>query len=72
MASFEADDLFTIKGNAPETWTTLTTREWQTEATGHCQDEVILGHGRIEQRRIAVFIPPQAMINDPHVNRSSG
>ncbi len=48
VGTHKADDLFTIKRNAPETWTTLTTREWQTEATGHCQDEVTLAHGRIE------------------------
>ncbi len=45
------------------------TREWQTEATGYCQDEVTLAHGRIEQRSIAVFMPPQAIIDYPHVKQ---
>ncbi len=33
VGTHKVDDLFTIKRNVPETWTTLTTCEWQTEAT---------------------------------------
>ncbi len=72
LQTYKADDLFTIKGNAPETCTTLTTCEWQTEATRHYQDQVTLAHGRIEQRSIAIFTLPQAMINDPHVKQIVG
>ena len=62
-----ADYLMTVKENAPETYQTLASVNWERDATGHFEEDVAKAHGRIEQRRIAVLTPPCGLVNYPHV-----
>ncbi len=60
-----ADYVFTVKGNAPETFDILATIDWETEATGHFTEDWNKDHGRLEQRSIDVFTPPAGLIHYP-------
>ncbi len=62
-----ADWMMTVKGNAPKTFETFESINWETTSTGRYSEKPTLEHGRIEQRSIEVFTPPAKMIHDPHV-----
>ena len=62
-----ADGRMTVKGNAPKTFETFESINWETTSTGHYRETPTLEHGRIEPRSIEVFTPPAKMIHDPHV-----
>ncbi len=62
-----ADWMMTVKGNAPKTFETFESINWETTSTGRYRETPTLEHGRIEQRSIEVFTPPAKMIHDPHV-----
>ncbi len=64
-----ADWMMTVKGNAPKTFETFESINWETTSTGRYSEKPTLEHGRIEQRSIEVFTPPAKMINDPHVKQ---
>ncbi len=62
-----ADWMRTVKGNAPKTFETFESINWETTSTGRYSETPTLEHGRIEPRSIEVFTPPAKMIHDPHV-----
>ena len=49
--------LFTVKGNAPETFQTLATIDWDRDATARFSEPVERAHCRIERRQIQVLKP---------------
>ena len=61
--------LFTVKGNAPETFETLETIDWDRDATSHFSENDDKAHGRIEKRRIQVLQPLAGLINYPSVRQ---
>ena len=61
--------LFTVKGNAPETFQTLETIDWDRDATSHFFENHEKAHGRIERRRIQVLEPLEDLINYPSVRQ---
>ena len=61
--------LFTVKGNAPETFQTLETIDWERDADSHFSEEDSKAHGRIDRRRIHVLKPLRGLINYPHVRQ---
>ena len=67
VESHNADYLMTVKANAPETYETLGTIEWNRDATGAFEEEPTKGHGRIERRRIQTMTPLRGTVNFPHI-----
>ena len=63
----KADYLMTVKANAPETFATLSSINWERDATGSYQEEYSKAHGRIERRRILTMTPLRGTINYPHI-----
>ena len=61
--------LFTVKGNAPETFQTLETIDWDRDASSHFCENDEKAHGRIEKRRIQVLQPLRGLINYPEVRQ---
>ena len=61
--------LFTVKGNAPETFQTLETIDWDRNASSHFCENDEKAHGRIQQRRIQVLEPLRGLINYPSVRQ---
>ena len=61
--------LFTVKGNAPETFQTLVTINWDRDATSHFCENDQKAHGRIERRQIQVLTPLPGLINYPSVRQ---
>ena len=57
-----ADYLFTVKGNCPDTLTTLATFDWNTPPARHYTAEPEKGHGRIDARRIDVLTLPKRLL----------
>ena len=66
VESHNADYLMTVKANAPETYETLSTINWNREATGVFEQEITKAHGRIEHRRIQTMTPLCGTVNYPH------
>ena len=62
-----ADYLMTVKANAPETFKTLSTINWNRDATGAFEEEPTKEHGRIECRRIQTMTPLPGTVNFPHI-----
>ena len=62
-----ADYLMTVKANAPETYETLSTINWNRDATGAFEEEITKAHGRIECRRIQTLTPLRGTVNYPHL-----
>ena len=67
VESHNADYLMTVKANAPETFETLSTIDWNRDATGAFEEEFSKGHGRIERRRIQIMTPLRGTVNYPHI-----
>ena len=63
----DADYLMTVKANAPETYETLSTINWNRDATGAFEEEPTKEHGRIECRRIQTMTPLPGTVNFPHI-----
>ena len=57
----------TVKANAPETFATLETINWERDATGSYEEEYTKAHGRIELRRILTMTPLRGTVNYPHL-----
>ena len=57
----------TVKANAPETFETLSTINWNRDATGAFEEEPTKGHGRIDCRRIQTMTPLPGTVNFPHI-----
>ena len=66
VESHNADYLMTVKANAPETYETLSTIDWNRDATGAFEEETTKAHGRIERRRIQTMTPLRGTVNYPH------
>ena len=67
VESHNADYPMTVKANAPETYETLSTINWNRDATGAFEDEFNKGHGRIDCRRIQTMTPLPGTVNFPHI-----
>ena len=67
VESHNADYLMTVKANAPETFETFSTINWNRDATGAFEEEITKGHGRIERRRIQAMTPQRGTVNYPHL-----
>ena len=67
VESHNADYLMTVKANAPETYETLSTIDWNRDATGAFEEEPTKEHGRIERRRIQTMTPLLGTVNYPHI-----
>ena len=67
VESHNADYLMTVKANAPETFKTLSTINWNRDATGAFEEEPTKEHGRIECRRIQTMTPLPGTVNFPHI-----
>ena len=65
----QAHYLFTVKGNAPETFQTLETIDWDRDATSRFSENYDKAHGRIDRRWIQVLKPLRGLINYPHVRQ---
>ncbi|MDE2925172.1 MAG: ISAs1 family transposase [Acidobacteriota bacterium] len=61
--------LFTVKGNAPETFHTLETIDWDRDATARFSEPDEKAHGRIDRRQIQVLKPLRGLINYPQVRQ---
>jgi predicted transposase YbfD/YdcC len=61
--------LFTVKGNAPETFQTLETIDWDRDATARFSEPDEKAHGRIDRRQIQVLKPLRGLINYPQVRQ---
>ena len=59
----------TVKANAPETFETLSTINWNRDATGSLEQEITKAHGRIERRRIQTMTPLRGTANYPHLSQ---
>ena len=64
-----ADYVFSVKGNAPETFAILDTIDWDTDASDRFTEELQKAHGRLEQRSIRVLTPLKRLINYPGVSQ---
>ena len=64
-----ADYLLSVKGNAPETFATLDSIDWDRDATGRFTEDFDKAHGRLEQRSISVLTPRKRLINYPGVSQ---
>ena len=67
VESHNADYLMTVKANAPETYETLSTINWNRDATGAFEEEPTKEHGRIECRRIQTMTPLRETVNFSHI-----
>ena len=67
VESHNADYLMMVKANAPETYETLSTINWNRDATEAFEEDFSKGHGRIERRRIQTMTPPCGTVNYPHL-----
>ena len=67
VKSHNADYLMTVKANAPETYETLSTINWNRDATGAFEEDFTKEHGRIERRRIQTMTPLRGTVNYPHI-----
>ena len=67
VETHNADYLMTVKANAPETFETLSTINWNRDATGAFEEEPTKGHGRIDCRRIQTMTPLPGTVNFPHI-----
>ena len=56
-----------VKAKAPETYETLSTINWNRDATGAFEEEFSKGHGRIECRPIQTMTPLRGTVNCPHL-----
>ena len=66
VETHNADYLMTVKANAPETYETLSTIDWNRDATGAFEEEPTKEHGRIECRRIQTMTFLRGTVNYPH------
>ena len=66
VETHNADYLMTVKANGPETYETLSTIDWNRDATGAFEEEPTKEHGRIECRRIQTMTPLRGTVNYPH------
>ena len=66
VETHNAHYLMTVKANAPETYETLSTIDWNRDATGAFEEEPNKEHGRIECRRIQTMTPLRGTVNYPH------
>ncbi len=64
-----ADYVFTVKGNASETFGILDSINWERDATGHFAEDLEKCHGRLEQRSIRVLTPIKKLINYPGISQ---
>ncbi len=64
-----ADYVFSVKGNAPETFGILDGIDWERDATGRFAEDLEKAHGRLEQRSISVLTPLKRLINYPGVSQ---
>ena len=69
VRSHGAHYLFTVKGNAPETFETLHSIEWERDADTIFSQHTDKPHGRIEQRHIQTLQPIPGLIKYPHVQQ---
>ena len=69
VETHKADYLMTVKANAPETFATLETINWERDATGSYEEEYTKAHGRIELRRILTMTPLRGTVNYPHLTQ---
>ena len=67
VETHNADYLMTVKANAPETFETLSTIDWNRDATGAFEEEPTKEHGRIGCRRIQTMTPLPGTVNFPHI-----
>ena len=69
VETHNADYLMTVKAkaNAPETYETLSTIDWNRDATGTFEEEPTKEHGRIECRRIQTMTPLRGTVSFPHI-----
>ena len=61
--------LFTVKGNAPETFEILHSIDWDRDADATFSQHTDKAHGRTEQRHIQTLQPIPRLINYPHVRQ---
>ena len=66
VETHNAHYLMMVKANAPETYETLSTINWNRDATGAFEEEPTKEHGRIECRRIQTMTPLRGTINYRH------
>ncbi len=64
-----ADYVFSVKGNAPETFDILDGIDWETDASGRFKEKLDKAHGRLEQRSIRVLTPLKGLINYPGISQ---
>ena len=64
-----ADYVFSVKGNAPETFGILDGIDWERDATGRFAEDLEKARGRLEQRSISVLTPLKRLINYPGVSQ---
>ena len=64
-----ADYVFSVKGNAQETFAILDSIDWDKDASGRFTEDLGQAHGRLEQRSIRVLTPLKRLINYPGVNQ---
>ena len=64
-----ADYVFSVKGNAPETFGILDGIDWERDATGRFAEDLEKAHGRLEQRSISVLTPLDGAVNYPGVSQ---
>ena len=67
VETHNADYLMTVKENTPKTLETLSTINWNSDATGAFEEELTKKHGRIECRRIQTMTPQRGRVNFPHL-----
>ena len=63
VETHNADYLMTVKANAPETYETLSTINWNRDATEAFEEEPTKEHGRIGCRRIQTMTPLPGTVN---------
>ena len=61
--------VFSVKGNAQETFAILDSIDWDKDASGRFTEDLGQAHGRLEQRSIRVLTPLKRLINYPGVNQ---
>ena len=66
-----ADYVFTVKGNASETFDTLDGIDWERDATRCFTEDIDKAHGRLEQRSIRVMTPLKGAIIYPGVRQTA-
>ena len=64
-----AEYVFTVKGNAPETFGILDSIDWERDATGSFAEDLDKVHGRLERRSISVLTPPKGLVNYPGISQ---